>query len=207
MAAPAEFQVPKGTFGVARVTFGDYRSRSPFRTFAPAVRPAQPEVEIRRCRLKTTPREESMTIGLERLRRVLNRQIMRPPAVATYETASSASVKSWLWKAYLAIGLALTAGYFALPTRDLQNLTYQVPEMLGVLAMFAGILIHRPKDPRPWILITVGLTLSMAGDWIWVLLSMGYGIEPFPSVADVFYLAGDAFVIIGLLAMVHKRLP
>ena len=148
-----------------------------------------------------------MTIGLERLRRVLNRQIMRPPAVATYETASSASVKSWLWKAYLAIGLALTAGYFALPTRDLQNLTYQVPEMLGVLAMFAGILIHRPKDPRPWILITLGLALTTAGDWTWVILSMGYGIEPFPSVADVFYLAGDAFVIVGLLSLVHKRLP
>jgi diguanylate cyclase len=156
-----------------------------------------------------------MTIGLEGVRRFLDRRILRPRASAAVahapatarEEASPASVRSGLWKAYLAIGLALTAGYFALPTRELQNLNYQVPEMLGVLAMFGGILIHRPHDPRPWILLTVGLALSTTGDWTWVILSVGYGIQPFPSVADVFYLAGDAFVIVGLLAMVHKRLP
>ena len=146
-----------------------------------------------------------MTIGLERLRRVLNRQIARPPAPATHEAASSVSVKSWLWKAYLAIGLALTAGYFALPTRDLQNLTYQVPEMLGVLAMFAGILIHRPKDPRPWILITLGLALTTAGDWTWVILSMGYGIEPFPSVADALWLSFYPLAFVALILMLRQH--
>ena len=69
-----------------------------------------------------------MTIGLERLSRLLHRQLLRPresasdqaptsarEAAPTHEAASSASVKSWAWKAYLALGLALTAGYFALP--------------------------------------------------------------------------------------------
>jgi diguanylate cyclase (GGDEF)-like protein len=150
-----------------------------------------------------------MTIGLGRLRRRMLRPRGQPAhASASLEAAPSRrSVTSWLWKAYLVIGLAMTVGYFALPTQDLQNLTYQIPEMLGVLALLAGILIHRPADPRPWLLLALGLALTTAGDWTWVVLSMGYEIEPFPSVADIFYLAGVGFVIVGLVALLHDRLP
>ena len=40
------------------------------------------------------------------------------------------------------------------------------------------------------VVLAAGLALSSAGDWTWVILDKVYGIEPFPSVADVFYLGG-----------------
>jgi diguanylate cyclase (GGDEF)-like protein len=111
------------------------------------------------------------------------------------------------WMAWLGIGLAMVASYFALPTKDLQNLLYQVPEMIGALAVVAGVLIHKPADRRPWLVLALGLALSSAGDWTWVILDKVYGLEPFPSVADVFYLAGMGMVAVALLWLVRGRVP
>ena len=94
--------------------------------------------------------------------------------------------------AVLAIGAALVLAYFVLGNPNVQDLVYQVPEMLAAVAVTAGILIHRPADRRPWLLLVFGLLATTAGDWTWVVLDRVYGVEPFPSVADLFYLTGIA---------------
>ncbi|MEK6190918.1 MAG: EAL domain-containing protein [Chloroflexota bacterium] len=111
------------------------------------------------------------------------------------------------WKAWLALGLAMVVAYFALPTQDLQDLLYQVPGMLAAFAVLAGAAIHRPPDRRPWLILAVGLALSSAGDWTWVILERVYGLDPFPSVADAFYLAGMGLVVMALLWLVRGRVP
>ena len=121
--------------------------------------------------------------------------------------ARLAGLRVSAWKGMLAIGAVMTVGYFALPSQDAQNVAYQVPETIAVLAVLAGIYLHRPANPRPWVLLAAGLALTTVGDWTWVVLSMGYGVDPFPSVADAFYLGGQALIVVALLLLVRGRLP
>ncbi len=106
----------------------------------------------------------------------------------------------------MSAGIALCLGYFLLP-QDVQDLAYQVPAMLAVVVIFAGIRLHRPADPRPWVALAAGLALTTAGDWTWVLLDRVYGIEPFPSVADVFYLGGMGMIALAVLWLAKGRIP
>ncbi|MDP9468829.1 MAG: EAL domain-containing protein, partial [Chloroflexota bacterium] len=111
------------------------------------------------------------------------------------------------WKAWLVVGLGMVAGYFALPTVDLQDLLYQVPGMLAAVVVVTGVYVQRPADRRPWLVLAVGMALSSTGDWTWVILDRVYGVEPFPSVADVFYLTGMGLVAVALLWLVRGRVP
>src|SRR6266545_947289 len=111
------------------------------------------------------------------------------------------------WKAFAVIGLVMTVGYFFLPSILLQDLFYQVPGMLAAAAVVAGIAMHRPADPRPWQILALGLLLSTAGDWTWVVLERVYGVEPFPSVADIIYLGGMGLILAAVLLLVRGRVP
>jgi diguanylate cyclase (GGDEF)-like protein len=111
------------------------------------------------------------------------------------------------WKLWLGSGLAMSVSYFALPSQALQDVLYQVPGMLAVVAVVIGVIIHRPSDSRPWWVLALGLALSSVGDWTWVVLDSAYGLDPFPSVADVFYLAGMGLVAASLLWLVRGRVP
>ncbi len=109
--------------------------------------------------------------------------------------------------AALALGAVLIATYFLLPGADVQDLAYQVPGMLAVVAVLAGVMIHRPPRRGPWLLLAAGLLLTTTGDWTWVILERAFGIEPFPSVADAFYLSGVGVTSAALLWMLRGRIP
>jgi len=109
--------------------------------------------------------------------------------------------------AALAIGAVLIGIYLLLPTPDIQEFAYQVPGMLAVVAVLAGIAIHRPQARGPWILLALGLALTTAGDWTWVILERAFGVEPFPSVADAFYLSGIGVTGAALVWLVRGRIP
>jgi diguanylate cyclase (GGDEF)-like protein len=108
--------------------------------------------------------------------------------------------------ALLAAAAAFVAWYFLALDTDAQNLAYQVPGMVAPVAILAGTLIHRPEDRRPWIILAVGQTLTVLGDWTWVLLER-MGIEPFPSVADTLYLSGTALTALAIILLVRGRIP
>ena len=110
------------------------------------------------------------------------------------------------WKWFLAAVSLMTVTYFLLPSPQIQDLAYQVPGMLAVAAILAGIRLHRPADARPWMALAIGLALSTLGDWTWVLLDR-LGIEPFPSVADVFYLGGMVTVVLAVIWLARGRFP
>ena len=107
----------------------------------------------------------------------------------------------------MALGVALTVGYLLLPSQDIQDISYQFVGMLAVVAVLFGIFRNRPHDVRPWLIFAAGLALTTAGDWTWVILARVYGLEPFPSLADGFYLSGMALIVIGIAWMVHGRIP
>ena len=107
----------------------------------------------------------------------------------------------------LGIGAILIGIYFLLPTPDLQDFAYQVPGMLAVVAVLAGVAIHRPTSRGPWILLAIGLALTSAGDWTWVIMERAYGLEPFPSVADAFYLSGIGVTGAAIVWLLRGRIP
>jgi len=109
------------------------------------------------------------------------------------------------WKIFAIVVGLTTFVYFLLPA-DVEDILYQLPEMLAVVAIFVGIRLHRPTDARPWVALAAGLTLTAAGDWTWVLLDR-LGMEPFPSVADVFYLGGMGLVALAIVWLARGRLP
>ena len=72
--------------------------------------------------------------------------------------------------------------------------------------MIGGVLLNRPARPMPWLALGLGLGLVSVGDWTWSILDR-LGESPFPSFADVFYLGGEAIIVLGLLALNHQRNP
>ena len=128
------------------------------------------------------------------------------------QTTATAPMRRWRTRdhaarAALGTGAFLVVAYFLLPSPDLQDFAYQVPGMLAVAAVLAGVVIYRPPKSGPWLLLAAGLLLTTAGDWTWVILARGFGIEPFPSAADAFYLSGIGLTGAAIVWLVRGRIP
>ena len=73
-------------------------------------------------------------------------------------------------------------------------------------AIAAGVLIHRPSHPIPWWLLAIAVTVFAAGDATYIVLTTMLGQEnPFPSLADVFYLAMYPIAAAGLVILIRRR--
>lgn len=107
---------------------------------------------------------------------------------------------------YLAIGVALVLLHSSLELGSLaQDLTYDVVGVSGVAAALFGAWRNRPDRRLPWVLMAFGQALFVAGDLLWNWYE-AIGEEPFPSMADVLYLAGYPFIAIGLLLLIRRRI-
>ena len=101
--------------------------------------------------------------------------------------------------AYLAGGALLVVVHATLetgslpaePTRMTSSARPRSPRPVGVWR-------NKPDRRRPWILMAIGQALFVAGDLLWNWYEV-IGEEPFPSMADVLYLAGYPFIALGLL--------
>ena len=106
----------------------------------------------------------------------------------------------------LGAGVAFIAAYFLAFDTATQSLLYQVPGMIATIAVVAGIARYRPAEPRPWLTLAFGLSLTVAGDWTWVVLER-LGEEPFPSIADALYLGGLGATAIAVVTLLRNRIP
>ena len=111
-----------------------------------------------------------------------------------------------LWMAYLAIGAAVLVVHSALETGSLfQSLLYDVVGVSAVVVALIGVWRNRPERRLPWILMAAGQAFFVAGDLMWNWYEV-IGEDPFPSVADVLYLAGYPFIAFGLLLLIRRRI-
>jgi diguanylate cyclase (GGDEF)-like protein len=100
----------------------------------------------------------------------------------------------------------LIALHGLLPTGSLeQSIVYDTVGILSVLAIVAGVVLNRPSRRLPWLLIAIGQASFVIGDILWVYYEQ-IGESPFPSIADVFYLAGYPFMAAGLALFIRRRL-
>ncbi len=117
---------------------------------------------------------------------------------------------AWAW--YGVVSLALVGLGAILPRDGLWVAVHLLVYALGIGAILAGIRLHRPADARPWAILAVGLGLFEAGNAFWYPTAAGLAQSlPFPSVADVLYLAGytaiiAAIAIVGRASGVQVRL-
>ena len=106
---------------------------------------------------------------------------------------------------YAVPGLLAIAVYLTLPYNLKSAVMYDVIAGSSVVAILVGVWIHRPARPLPWLLLAAGFASFVAGEITWHVYSYGLGQDPFPSVADLFYLAGYPLLATGLLLLARDR--
>jgi diguanylate cyclase (GGDEF)-like protein len=117
------------------------------------------------------------------------------------------SMRRWLLVAVLAVA---AVGFVAVPapagtvTREV----YYVGVAAATLAAaVAGVRINWPSRRPAWTFFLLGLACRFVGDVIWAGLVSMLHVDPFPSVADVWYLASFPLMGLGLALMVRSREP
>jgi diguanylate cyclase (GGDEF)-like protein/PAS domain S-box-containing protein len=108
---------------------------------------------------------------------------------------------AWAW--YLAVTGVLAALYLFVPPLKGAGPLINVLGFSGVVAIVAGIRIHRPKARAAWWLFVVGQFLFFSGD----LYTYTYPNASFPSIGDAFYLAVYPALMAGMLVLVRRRNP
>jgi diguanylate cyclase (GGDEF)-like protein len=127
---------------------------------------------------------------------------VRPRPGAVERLAREAS---W-W--FLAAGVGATLVYFLTASNaDVQSLTYELVAGLSAAAVVVGARFHQPERPAAWHLLAVGIALWAVGDLLWSANGTVFDTHPFPSIADVAYLASYPLLLAGLWRLVHDRLP
>jgi diguanylate cyclase (GGDEF)-like protein/PAS domain S-box-containing protein len=110
------------------------------------------------------------------------------------------------WMAYLGAGALLCLLYVAVPPFHGSGPVMNLLGLSPVIAILAGIRLHRPASPGPWQWFAAGFALFWFGD----LYTYSYplllnGDVPFPSFGDGAYLLVYPALIAGLVMLVRRR--
>jgi len=112
-----------------------------------------------------------------------------------------------LWTSAAVIGLGLWLAYTLIPSAYVttrNGIIYPLVEFGAVVGIVVGVRRYRPGTPWAWLLIAGGVASWLVGDIVWVAYELA-GAVPYPSLADVFYLAGYLWVTAGLILAVVRR--
>ena len=99
------------------------------------------------------------------------------------------------WVGFATVGGAAIAVYFAVP--ESQAALYILIGLAAAAAIVVGCRVHRVRMAG-WSAIAAGLALYSIGDLVYTIIVATTGTEPFPSVADLPYLAGLILVVVGV---------
>jgi signal transduction histidine kinase len=113
-------------------------------------------------------------------------------------------MRLWAWRGYLAVGVLAVGGYYLLPAPAKAVLNAAVGAS-AVAAIAVGQRWHRPARPAAWRLLAAGEALFVVGDVLFSVFDLVLHIEPFPSAADAFYLAGYPPLAAGLVLLIRGR--
>ncbi|MDT9692820.1 aminotransferase class I/II-fold pyridoxal phosphate-dependent enzyme [Streptomyces sp. P9(2023)] len=113
------------------------------------------------------------------------------------------TLKSWTL-VYVAVVSGLTAAYLTIPSRN--TVFWALIGLSGVAAILTGVHLHRPARRWPWLVLAGANFTFVSGDTAYNLLENLFGqTNPFPSVADAFYLATYPLFAIGLFGFIRYR--
>ncbi|MBM2616493.1 EAL domain-containing protein [Actinoplanes sp. LDG1-06] len=117
------------------------------------------------------------------------------PAVATR------SGRAWLW--FLLAGSIAAVAYIVLPQNQITNWIFPAINSSGAVAAWIGLRRGRPRNRGAWTMLAAALSLSAAGDIIFAGYDLFHAEAPFPSVADVLYIAAHLLAAAAVVKMSH----
>jgi hypothetical protein len=104
----------------------------------------------------------------------------------------------WWW--FLTAGAVVIIVYLVV-TAPVRHLLSPVVAACATLAVLVGIRWHRPRPSRSWYLFAAGLGLFAVADVIFGGFQVAGTLVPFPSAADVLYLAAYPCFAAGLISL------
>jgi diguanylate cyclase (GGDEF)-like protein/PAS domain S-box-containing protein len=99
----------------------------------------------------------------------------------------------------------IIAAYYGLP--GLRVETWGLIGLSGVFGILAGVVINRPPRAAPWLLLAAAQASFIAGQVSFLVAQLVGTPLPFPSYADVLYLATYPLYAAGLLIFIRYRTP
>jgi diguanylate cyclase (GGDEF)-like protein/PAS domain S-box-containing protein len=111
-----------------------------------------------------------------------------------------------VWAAYLAAGALLTTLYVLVAPFAGNELVMNALGLSPVVAIGAGLRLHRPVSRGPWRLFALGMLLFWLGDVYTYSYPKLIGHEvPFPSLGDAAYIAVYPALLAGLAMLTRRR--
>src|SRR4051812_11326119 len=113
-----------------------------------------------------------------------------------------------VWRLYLVAGALVCALYVWVAPFAGSGPVMNLLGLSPVLAILAGIRIHRPASRGPWWLFAAGFALFWLGDLYTYSYPRLFGADvPFPSIGDAAYVLVYPALMAGLLMLVRRRNP
>jgi signal transduction histidine kinase len=109
------------------------------------------------------------------------------------------------WLVVLLIATVATGGYFLMPSVTTHDVYYDAFGLIASLLILGGVWLNRPARRAPWVLFAAGLFTFTVGDMMWTYYEVVRETAPWPSAADVFYLAGYPLFCAGLMMLIRSR--
>lgn len=106
--------------------------------------------------------------------------------------------------AYAGLGLLAVGAFVLLPDSTVRSFLYHGIAASAIPAILIGLWLHKPASALPWTLIGLGVLACVAGEVTWQVYSL-LGQDPFPSIADFFYLGGYPLLAGGVWLFVRGR--
>nr|WP_308129277.1 EAL domain-containing protein [Actinoplanes polyasparticus] len=110
------------------------------------------------------------------------------------------------WLLWLVPAVAAVGGYLLLPADSVaRSVAYDVIGLVSALMIAVAVRRRRPSQPALWWWMAAGQAVWVLGDVLYSVYDKVFHVAPFPSPADVFYLASYPLTLAGLAMVVRTR--
>ena len=110
------------------------------------------------------------------------------------------------WLVYPVLAAIATALYYVVYHHN--SYVYNAIGASSPLVIVLAILVRKPKQKAPWILMALGMALFIGGDVLAYHYDVFFHTElPYPSVADLLYILVYPCLALGLYLMIRARNP
>ena len=111
---------------------------------------------------------------------------------------------SWAW--LLMVGAVSLAGYLRMPQQTpLSDAVYNAFGWVALAGLLIGVRLHRPARRGPWYAFGLAQLSTCLGDALYWTYAYVLDQEPYPSLADVFYLLAYVCRAVAVLLLIRGR--